>query len=324
MSEVARHQSDSGFYYASGTRNGGGGNAHAHAIADANFTENQSQTTTEIHDQTPDALLAYELNQLSFQERNTINEEVHGVHNSYPEETPKLLHDSLIQLEQEIQKIKHKPAYELAQEKYGISNSNTNTNTTLNPNPTGKHGGGTYVNTDTFRLIFLRCEIFNTKKAAVRIIAFLELSYEFCGEFSLYRTILLSDFDSKGLKLLKTGVVQILPGRDRSGRRVMGNFSGDFNPKQHELHDRVSLLTTVLFVLRFRFCTFVRTRKQPRKTDGDIHGVSQSVRMDGCPKELDMPDNREKPKLKIETVSFSFISVLYKLTHHIIIPYFPL
>ena len=268
MSEVARHQSDSGFYYASGTRNGGDGNAnaHAHAIADANFTENQSQTTTEIHDQTPDALLAYELNQLSFHERNTINEEVHGVHNSYPEETPKLLHDSLIQLEQEIQKIKHKPAFELAQEKYGLnsnsnSNSNTNaisnTNTNLNPNPTGKIGGGTYVNTDTFRLIFLRCEIFNTKKAAVRIIAFLELSYEFCGEFSLYRTILLSDFDSKGLKLLKTGVVQILPGRDRSGRRVMGNFSGDFNPKQHELHDRVSLLTTVLFVLRFRFCMLV-------------------------------------------------------------------
>ena len=256
MSEVARHQSNSGFYYASGTRNGGGNaNAHAHAIADANFTENQSQTTTEIHDQTPDALLAYELNQLSFHERNTINEEVHGVHNSYPEETPKLLHDSLIQLEQEIQKIKHKPAFELAQEKYGISNTNTNataisnanSNTNLNPNPTGKIGGGTYVNTETFRLIFLRCEIFNTKKAAVRIIAFLELSYEFCGEFSLYRTILLSDFDSKGLKLLKTGVVQILPGRDRSGRRVMGNFSGDFNPKQHELHDRVSLLTTVLY-----------------------------------------------------------------------------
>jgi hypothetical protein len=266
-----------------------------------------TQTKAEIHGQSPDALLAYELNQLSFHERNTINEEVHGVRDSdYPEETTQLLNDSLLQLEKELHKIKHKPAFDLAQEKYGsgsgsglntnsnTTNTNSNTNTNGDGDGDGDGDGGTYINTEKFRLIFLRCEIFNIKKAAERIIAFLELSYEICGEYALYRYMLLSDFDSKSLKFIKAGYFQNLPGRDRSGRRVIGNFSGDY-PKQHKINDRVSLLLYVRFRFRFRalvlvlvlvlYCTILRVRvthsfckrKATEKTDGD-RPRSQSVR----------------------------------------------
>jgi hypothetical protein len=225
MPKVARHQHESFSSSISSSISSGGGNANAtqqHNTTTTNTTT-QTQTITET-DQSPDALLAYELNQLSFHERNTINEEVHGVRDCYPEETPELLNDSLASLEKELSKIKHKPAYDLAQQKYGQIKKD-----------------GTYINTDRFRLIFLRCEIFNSKKAAARIVAFLELSYEICGELALYRDLLLSDFDSQALQFMRGGYFQILPGRDRSGRRVVGNFSGDFNPKHHRRTDRVSL-----------------------------------------------------------------------------------
>ena len=67
------------------------------------------------------------------------------------------------------------------------------------------------------------------------------MSYEICGELALYRDLLLSDFDSQALQFMRGGYFQNLPGRDRSGRRIVGNFSGDFNPKHHRRTDRVSL-----------------------------------------------------------------------------------
>lgn len=67
------------------------------ATGDTGHQSNQQQPEHELCD----TLLAYELNQLSFQERNSINEEVHGVARDpyYPEETTQLLHESLMALQ---------------------------------------------------------------------------------------------------------------------------------------------------------------------------------------------------------------------------------
>ena len=157
----------------------------------------------------PDALLAYELNQLSFIERDMLNEEIHGVRDRYPEETPQLLSDSLEKISIELDCIKHKPAFEISQ---------------TFPN--------TYVNTDEFRLIFLRCETFDVKKAAARIVAYLDLIHLAFGEKFLERDMYLTDFDEKLSKFTRAGFFQILPGRDRSGRRIVGNFAGDIDPDQ--------------------------------------------------------------------------------------------
>ena len=161
--------------------------------------------------QSPDALLAYELNQLSFKERDMINEEIHGVGilDIYPEETPQLLKDSLEKLSIELDSIQQKPAYEISQ---------------AFPN--------TYVNTDDFRLIFLRCEVFDAKKAAARIVAYLDLIHWCFDEKVLERDICCDDFDEKATTFLRKGYFQNLSSRDRSGRRIWGNFLYDIDPDQ--------------------------------------------------------------------------------------------
>mmetsp|Transcript_27246 Transcript_27246/g.57065 ORF Transcript_27246/g.57065 Transcript_27246/m.57065 type:complete len:217 (-) Transcript_27246:29-679(-) len=161
-----------------------------------------------------EALLAREWNQLTLQEREAINEEVHGVRDEYrnvvDKETPELLLGSLRQLAIELDAIPIKPAYQTSQIWYGAT---------------------TWVNTAEFRLLFLRCEFFDAKKAAARIVAFLELSRKCWGDFVLEREVCLSDFSEQDRAMLDVGLLQILPGRDRCGRRVLIHFMHDIvNP----------------------------------------------------------------------------------------------
>jgi len=90
-----------------------------------------------------------------------------------------------------------------------------------------------YVNTTEFRLKFLRCELFDARKAAIRMIKYLDLMVELFGLFALHRKIKLSDFSKHELQILRAGYFQIFPFRDRSGRRVMsivGNMGIEFDP----------------------------------------------------------------------------------------------
>jgi len=166
-----------------------------------------------------EALLAREWNQLTLQEREAINEEVHGVRDEYRDvvdkETPELLHGSLRQLALELDAIPKKPAYHTCQTEYGAT---------------------TWVNTAEFRLLFLRSEFFDAKKAAARIVAFLELSRSCWGDFVLEREVCLSDLSEQDRVLLDSGLLQMLPGRDRCGRRVLIHFThnnvGPTRPKE--------------------------------------------------------------------------------------------
>jgi hypothetical protein len=127
-----------------------------------------------------------------------------------PEETPELLRNSLSRLARildsdDVIPRQNKRAY-LASQQLGPS---------------------TYVNTDAFRLMFLRSELFDVPKAARTLTNFLNLSQKVFGPFVLERPIRLDDFDKKELRLLRKGLVQYLPFRDRSGRRVMVVFMND-------------------------------------------------------------------------------------------------
>ena len=152
-----------------------------------------------------ESLLAQDLNQLSFQERDLISDEIHGVRLNYPKETPYLLKSSLASLEIELASLPCTPiknAYEASL----------------------KHSDS-YVHKDDFRLIFLRFELFDAKKAALRLIKFLDLIQDAFGPKVLQREIRLADFDKKGKEFLREGYHQVLPGMDRSGRRVTGTFA---------------------------------------------------------------------------------------------------
>ena len=179
-----------------------------------------------------DALLANELNKLSFHERESINEEIHGidVDRKYimvagaVEETPGMLNESFCNLGVELEKLRSLSnnggsgafafAFDRSQKLFGSVPEQ-----------------GTYLNTQEFRIMFLRCELFDCAKAAKRICLFADLVYELygdeLGDEALERRTYLTDLDENEMKVMRTGYTQILPGRDRAGRRIYSIFAFD-------------------------------------------------------------------------------------------------
>ena len=162
-----------------------------------------------------DALLAHELNQLSVTERDQLNEEIHGVLDQSQNETPELLKTSLEQMAFELASIPASPSNEAYRASLRFPKS--------------------YVHTDDFHLIFLRCDFFDAKSAAERLQYYLEQIHWCFGDKVLQRTIRLSDFDEKSLKFFRAGYQQVLPGFDRTGRRIAGNFAFKVNGLKSEV-----------------------------------------------------------------------------------------
>lgn len=153
-----------------------------------------------------DTLLSNELMRLSMTDRNAIQEEIHGVRCLAPEETPQLLQSSLRQLALELDRNLPRELTRAYRQSQLV--------------PT------TYVNTLGFRLRFLRCELFDVPKAARRMASFLNMAQDFFGDYALERPIRLSDMNKEELKYMRSGRVQWLPFRDRSGRRIVVIFPG--------------------------------------------------------------------------------------------------
>jgi hypothetical protein len=173
-----------------------------------------------------EALLTKELMQLSFKDRNNISEEVHGVHSLAVDETQSVRDQGLANLQYELNELppSDKEAFATAQ--------------TL---PV------TYVNDPAFRLRFLRSDLFDAKEAAKRMVAYLDLLWKLFGIEVLKRPLRTTDFKGKDEKsCLRGGLVQLLPYRDRSGRRVMVILS-DIMSHNHIM--RVSFDSRVLFCL---------------------------------------------------------------------------
>ena len=143
-----------------------------------------------------DKILASALSQMTMQEREQVYEEIHGV-DQVQEETPEFIQKELAAMNDHLAGIAYKPAYDLAQQ--------------LNP---------TYVEDEKFRLMFLRAEYYDSRKAAARLAMFMEKKLEFFGKDVLARDIYLSDLDRDDMQALRSGYFQVLPNKDRSGRVV--------------------------------------------------------------------------------------------------------
>lgn len=161
-----------------------------------------------------DTMLAQEFLSLSFQDRNAINEEMHGVGCMTPEESPELVAESLNKLELELSLIppERKEKYELARKRYGTKNSS--------------QIGGSYINDVDFRMRFLRLRLFDEKNSAMVLCAFLDVVCDLFGDYALQRPISLSDFSDVEMQAIRTGNLQLLPYRDRSGRRIITGVEG--------------------------------------------------------------------------------------------------
>ena len=142
--------------------------------------------------------LAKEINQLSLAEREKGCYELHGVADVV-EETPEFVEQCLCDLESEICKLEDnkKNAYEMAKK--------------VNPG---------YICGRSFRLKFLRADCFVTKKAATRLVGFLELKLELFGPKPIARELLLSDLNQDDMVLLQSGFFSVVPLRDSAGRTI--------------------------------------------------------------------------------------------------------
>ena len=159
-------------------------------------------------------ILSNEMNNCTIKDRSEIQEEIHGVHCMAPDETPELLTRSMEQLSIELDNDDHIPqdekrAYILSRRLQQEHELNTS-----------------YVNSIEFRSMYLRSELFDVKKAARRIVESLDFLLEHFGEYALKRKIKLSDFTKKELKIMRKGFIQLMPSRDRGGRRIVFAFPG--------------------------------------------------------------------------------------------------
>ena len=162
-------------------------------------------------------ILSKELLNLSFEHRNAYQEEIHGVGCMAPNETPKMIQESLRKLDLELKNnatsldCNYKQAYLQSQHLYSVykkqyeddnNHSNNNGNNATNngkDNATNDNNQDSlsqssssppprilqpsYINSNAFRICFLRCELFHIQKAAVRLLKYLTYVKEFFGVY---------------------------------------------------------------------------------------------------------------------------------------------
>jgi hypothetical protein len=142
-------------------------------------------------------VLTSELNTLSLEDIDKVLFDIHGIA-QVSDEDPENVDDLILDLVQEIGKIKKKTAF--IEANY------------INPN---------YVTSKEFRLRFLRCERFDPPKAAKKLVKHFESKRMiFSGGDILGREITLADLSEDDLDVLRLGFMQYLPTRDSAGRVV--------------------------------------------------------------------------------------------------------
>jgi hypothetical protein len=149
-----------------------------------------------------DELLSKELLELNVKDRNDIQEEIHGVKCLGVEETPQMIATALRLLMIELDHTNSSDANNV--------NNNSNSNDTNNIKfayylARYKYYNISYINTIQFRLKFLRCELFDIKKTATRIIKYLNIMLELFGIIALQRPVTLDDFTKDEIRLFKKG-----------------------------------------------------------------------------------------------------------------------
>lgn len=169
---------------------------------------------------------------LSVDHRSQIAQEIDGTYCMAIEETPELLESSLANLAIELESISYK-------KKVGYNQSQKLPKTCINdPN---------------FRLRFLRSQLFDVREAANRLVRYCDFVLDMFGMFALERQIERNDFSKKEMKWLLKGYIQLMPFRDKSGRRVILQIM-DSNVMTEQII-RVSLDSIEQTMLTFRIDT---------------------------------------------------------------------
>jgi hypothetical protein len=158
----------------------------------ANVKGGASQESTTI-----DALLARDLNELTFEQRQFVFEDIHGVSKTQ-DENDDIIAKSLSDLQHELDKIQNKPDYDEAL--------------------TRCKG---FVLDPRFRLMFLRAKFFDARAAALHLVCYLRAKRKMFGDATLCRSVCYSDLDVCTRNSIASGAYQWLPNRDATGRAIL-------------------------------------------------------------------------------------------------------
>jgi len=180
--------------------------------------------------------ISSELLKLTYGDRNAIQEEIHGVRCLAIQETAELKAVALDAFRHELTLVANdselKAAYNKILERQQQQHSRQLLQQQRQQPPPPSHSSTRrtrsrcFMETDDFRLRFLRCELFDVRKATIRFLNYLNLAHQLFGSVALTRQIGLQDFTKRELKWVKKGFIQLLPYRDRAGRRVMAIMGG--------------------------------------------------------------------------------------------------
>ena len=196
-----------------------------------------------------DKLLASELNSLSFLDREALSDEMHGVRSLAPSETPGMVARAMSDFEDKIETrlrcaLTASSTLGRSISRYSNHNSDSirreyltgllaalketkggddrsedeNSNGNSNNNCNTKYA---HALSNEFWIKFLRAELFDTKKAADRYVECIDFLVDYFGPKALERPLCLSDLDKEEMKLIKEGRLQLMPSRDRFGRRIV-------------------------------------------------------------------------------------------------------
>ncbi|KAL3937455.1 MAG: hypothetical protein SGBAC_007445 [Bacillariaceae sp.] len=162
-----------------------------------------------------DADIAKSMNELSFQERQRAQEEIHGVSSAVDEDAEQIA-SCLQELDASLGSMKAGTSFEIAER--------------MNQ---------AYVKNKDFRMMFLRAQRYNVKEAAAQIIKFFHVKGQLFGNDKLVKDITLDDLNEDDKRCLQNGSMQ-LPTTDRAGRPILLYLPGlrAFKTLQSELRAR--------------------------------------------------------------------------------------
>mmetsp|Transcript_13277 Transcript_13277/g.26657 ORF Transcript_13277/g.26657 Transcript_13277/m.26657 type:complete len:622 (+) Transcript_13277:75-1940(+) len=179
-------------------------------------------------------LLVKELTQMSFDKRERVLEEIHGVPGSRAIKDEEIL---LEQMQVELDDLERNtptevtvtPAETMLRSKTSATATKTTTTLDISAYQNAKMHESELIHDRHFRWTFLNREANDPRKAAIRMIRYLNfISRIYNSEEVLMRPIYLEDLDPAVSEFLHAeggGVAQILPIRDTAGRRVLAHLN---------------------------------------------------------------------------------------------------
>eukprot|EP00980_Cylindrotheca_fusiformis_P006535 scaffold1384_cov116-Cylindrotheca_fusiformis.AAC.13 len=171
-----------------------------------------------------DAMLVESMTQLSFKERQTVQEDLHGVSERISEDVNQM-EIWLSQLDRHLNEIKNGRAYEIAEE--------------MSP---------TYVSDRDFRVMFLRAQRYNPKAAAGQMIKFFDLKLKLFSKDKLVKDITLNDLDDDDKECLQNGSCQVLRRPDAARRPILFSIQGlrSYKNIKNEIRARFYIMMTIV------------------------------------------------------------------------------